>query len=828
MTALERQHSDWVGTALPPAAAALATITSASALTGVISGWSWFSYVVVAVVLVSCTGLALRSLRLPPAAVGLSQLAVLFLLITGMFTTEGILAVIPGPSALGELGDVLATAGSQIKTGLPPVDATPPILCLVTIGIGMVAILVDTLAVAVAAPAASGLVLLCLYAVPASLADELLPWWTFALGATAFAGLMAVDGNHRHRAWRGRGTSVGRSPEAASAPSAVVVIALSLGLFVGATFTAIGTVGQLPGQTPGESKSYRGGLGINPFTSMRGLLTDRGTTEVFRVRGLDGQRRLLRAFTLDTYDASETWKLDQRMRAGVPANGALPRSLGDNGGRAVSPIRIEPVNWKDHWVPVYGHPRDIAGIDDSWFYDNVSGTVYSTSAQRPPAYTLTAVLPDPTAKQLRQADVDTSGLPAEYTRISGIDDRVRRLTDKITDGERSRFDKAQALYQHLTGDGGFIYDTKTAPRSDDNALADFLINGKRGYCEQFASSMAVMLRLEGIPSRIAIGFTAGTQVGDYTSITTRDAHAWVEVYFGEKYGWVPFDPTPLADGRGADQPHLESTGPDAGGPNPADDLDNQRQAPNEQDPVGVEPDAPDAGSGEQTSLAQAPGWARWATLPFMLIAVLLSAATVLVARRTSELRTRAELAEDAEKLSIARQWLPIATAGAWLVCVWLVGWMASWWIALALLVVVGALAAPAMSREVQRGRRLHAVTMREPSAPDAAWHELIDECADREAPISSSDTVRASARRLAADHQLDDEGKEHLRTVVGVLERSWYGGGEVTDERFAAAFEGLRQSLNRGAPLSVRAKLLPRSILNRRHTWNSGPFAKRK
>ncbi len=69
--------------------------------------------------------------------------------------------------------------------------------------------------------------------------------------------------------------------------------------------------------------------------------------------------------------------------------------------------------------------------------------------------------------------------------------------------------------------------------------------------------MAVMLRSLDIPARVAVGFTSGYRDGDVRTITSRDAHAWVEVHFGE-FGWVSFDPTPLADGRGYVPSYLDN------------------------------------------------------------------------------------------------------------------------------------------------------------------------------------------------------------------------------------------------------------------------------
>ena len=78
----------------------------------------------------------------------------------------------------------------------------------------------------------------------------------------------------------------------------------------------------------------------------------------------------------------------------------------------------------------------------------------------------------------------------------------------------------------------------------ESPYAAFLFKTKTGFCQHFAGAMAALLRFNGIPARVALGFATGRRAKDGTFVVSRtDAHAWVEVYFPQ-VGWVPFDPTP--------------------------------------------------------------------------------------------------------------------------------------------------------------------------------------------------------------------------------------------------------------------------------------------
>ncbi|MGW5719300.1 transglutaminase family protein [Amycolatopsis sp. NPDC003865] len=809
------QHplSAWRGSLLAPAAAGIATLCAATSVTSVVSGLAWFGYLFVAVLLIAATGLALRSLQVPTVLVGLGQLVVLLFLITGAFTTHGILQVIPGPEAFGEIGNTLSAAAEQIRVGLPPVEGSQPILCLVTILIGLVAVLVDTLTVAAAAPAATGLVLLCVYAVPAALSEEMLPWWTFLLGGAAFAGLLAVDGNHRHRRWRTR-EAPGRSGKQGvlSAPVAVVAAAIVLGLFGGA-ITWVGTVGRIPfgngGDGPGAGS---GGFGIQPFTELRGMLDQGANRELFKVRGLGTDRRLLRAMTLDTYYPNKGWGLhdEGRSQQGVPVGPQLPPAPGDDGTGAARRIDVEPASWRDNWLPVYGAPRVIDGAANGYLYDQVSGTVFTTRSEAPPAYTEYASLKEPTAPELR-ATPRVDDLPPRYTQLDRVDERVRAKTEQLIAGESNDFDRASAIWRYFTAQNGFVYDTKTAPANDADALADFILNGKRGFCEQFASAMAVMLRVAGIPSRVAIGFTPGVQVNDYLSITTQDAHAWVEAYFGGK-GWVTFDPTPLSDGRGITPSYLQAGTQDGNQP------DDTQVAPSTVQSSAAPTGAPR--DTEQNQQAQGPQTTDEGTPAFVwvLVGVLVALAvlaTVLVV--VGGRRRRPDREPAATGLgAVLKNWLPLIAAALWVAVLGVLTWLVAWWFSLIVVLLLAGLLGPSAARDVGRRRRLQEIVAQRPGAADAAWSELRAECADRGLPIPPSDTVRVAGQKLAAKHHLDDEGRDGLRTVIGVVEKSWYGEDGHPDPTLPSAFDHLRRSLHRNAPLSWKGRLFPRSLFRSR------------
>ncbi len=164
-----------------------------------------------------------------------------------------------------------------------------------------------------------------------------------------------------------------------------------------------------------------------------------------------------------------------------------------------------------------------------------AGTTYTIVSRRP-NFTVAALR---ASKGALPADVGRKYLPLP----GNLSARVRALAAELTANAPTSYDKAAALRDYLLT---MPYDYYPPPQPPGSETVDnFVFVDKRGVCEQFATSLAVMLRVLGIPARLVAGYGAGqyNSLSGYYTVRASDAHAWVEAYF-PGYGWVPFDPTP--------------------------------------------------------------------------------------------------------------------------------------------------------------------------------------------------------------------------------------------------------------------------------------------
>jgi len=203
--------------------------------------------------------------------------------------------------------------------------------------------------------------------------------------------------------------------------------------------------------------------------------------------------------------------------------------------------------------------------------DAVVNTDGSAEVSRDPSrnqeYDVRSYSPDPTATALAGAEASYPGPIASGVTINGrrvpawgtvggdpetfdgvLDPRLVAASDDAwvkSDASKAKTQYAAvlALEQYFRS-APFTYTQTPRYKGDMPVLAEFMLETPRGYCQMFSGAMAFVLRMHGIPARVAVGFTEGTQSrADHYVVKDRNAHAWVESYF-PGYGWLPFEPTP--------------------------------------------------------------------------------------------------------------------------------------------------------------------------------------------------------------------------------------------------------------------------------------------
>lgn len=190
-------------------------------------------------------------------------------------------------------------------------------------------------------------------------------------------------------------------------------------------------------------------------------------------------------------------------------------------------------------------------------YYNTAGEIFmARQVQAGDRYRLTAELPVQ-GEALRGAairgdlteDLDWPAIQAEYTALPrGIDPEVYQLVEEITRDTYSAYDRAVAIRQYLARNMRYTLDAEYPPPGRD-FVSHFLLDTREGYCSYFGTAMAVLGRMAGLPTRYAEGYLVRPGDDGTATLTGYDAHAWAEVYF-RGVGWVPFDATGGAAGRG--------------------------------------------------------------------------------------------------------------------------------------------------------------------------------------------------------------------------------------------------------------------------------------
>jgi hypothetical protein len=563
-------------------AAAVATLLGAVALTPVYTSAAWLPPVLAVVLTVLAGGLLLRAAgpalwaRLVPGRgpsdrvtalgvtlVPLGQLALVLCVLTALFAPgRAVLGVVPTTRSVEQLAGVLADGTAEMQEQATPALPLTGLLALTAVFVGLLAVLVDLVSVAGRQASLAGLGLLVLYCVPVATV-------TGAIGLIALAapaaglGLLLWTDQRRRLAESGR--TVSRSGGAGGlAALRIGGMALVAGIVVGSLVPTVAEGSFASGL--GGGKGGATGTSLDPVAAMAGQLTLPEPIDELRVETSVEEPGHLRAVALDEYDNVSGWTLSNlRGEESIAGDDRLAPLPQRQSSRQVS-ATIEVLQHDDRFLPVPFSPLSVrmdGDGDEDWLFDPVTGTVFGrevTTGGR--SYTVIAIEPRPTLAQLSAARplAPSSQIQQEFTALPLLDPRVTDLVTEVTAGAGTPYTRVRAIQEFLTDRAnGFTYSLSTASGTSGDDLVDFL-QLRRGYCEQYAGAMAVMVRAAGVPARVALGYTPGTEQEDGSRlITSDDAHAWVEAYF-ENLGWVPFDPTPIARDRAVDLPWAPRAG----------------------------------------------------------------------------------------------------------------------------------------------------------------------------------------------------------------------------------------------------------------------------
>jgi len=233
----------------------------------------------------------------------------------------------------------------------------------------------------------------------------------------------------------------------------------------------------------------------------------------------------------------------------IGINPATPRSSAWRGQNVRYRVALEPFGSRVFFV--IPEAREIEGKYRSIRTDSTGSIFNADNSRAVTNYAVTSEIP-PAMPEHLQPFGDPGVSEIVYRQYQNLDPRIRELAKQITADQKTAFLKASAIELYLSSNYQYTLQLPVVPPKDP--VANFLFERKVGHCEYFASSMVMMLRTIGIPSRLVNGFR-GAEYNDLTGsyiVRAKNAHSWVEAYF-PGYGWYTFDPTPASsatsDGR---------------------------------------------------------------------------------------------------------------------------------------------------------------------------------------------------------------------------------------------------------------------------------------
>jgi transglutaminase-like putative cysteine protease len=642
-------------------ASAVAVLLASLALAPLLEGLWWFWPSIAVVAAVALAGAAVRVVRAPAPLQPLAQAVALLVTLVVLFAGESARwGLLPGPAAITALRELAASGRAFAEQTVAPAGFDPGLQLLIVAGVGLVALVVDTLAVGLDLPGLTLAPLGALFVVAWAIGGGSAPWQAFVVVGLAWLLVLAATQRDRVTAW-GAGARPG-SPLVAFGIGALAVL---LALASGGLTALRGPVDPIANLGIGTGQ---GTLALDAMVSLRRSLVENDTRVVLTFASTAPTPDYLRLAVLEAFDG-EQWRaagepvLGPRAPVAPAGSGAASGSLveyrldvGPLTGTTV-PSPSGTIASLNDWPVAFDQRTSLPVRTDG---DTIEGERIGLVAA---ASVLDADQLDSASRLRAPGDqLDPANL-ADPTPLVGRE--LGALAREVTDGASTPYEVAIALQRWFTADGGFTYSTAIEGGSDGDALAAFL-DERVGYCEQFAATMALMARSLGIPARVVVGFTQGRREGPEWVVRGTDAHAWPELWMGSA-GWVRFEPTPGAATTTTPQyarETVENAGPSAAPPSASADagagVDRQEDIPED---FGANA----AGDGGSTSDPRL----MLLLAPLVLLLMLLPAAARMARRRRRLARGDGEaaFAEVADTVADLGHTVPDATPRAMLAAV---------------------------------------------------------------------------------------------------------------------------------------------------------------
>ncbi len=713
-----------------------ATLAAVLGLTTLTVTAGWIGIAVWTCIAVAVTGIGLRRLTSRGILVVLGQVILVGWLVVAVFAGDRLTWGFPGSSAFGRLGELFQDCVDVMQKYAAPIPTTRGVELALVLGVSVLALLVDYLAVTRSAPAAAGLPLLTAFLTAAANSGSSLHPFYFVLAALLWLVLVSRQGRWSVRRWSTTVASP-RSPTNSqdvesdalggfgTSARQLGVVALVAAVALPAILPHLPTRFILDGVGHSDTAVGRGGrVGFNSTLDLTRSLQDGTQNPVLTYRTTSpGTPPPLRVVVTSDY-------VDGEWRA---RPSGTPRAQDLAAASLISPQvavtdRILTVQSNGLEPPHVATPQPVVGADfgnTSWGADPRTNDLYVRS--RTDSFSLTYREVNVTPAQLE------SGIPGgasgqgdpEIAASLLLDQAsaplVTRLADEVTAAAQAKtaYGTAVAIQDWLRTGGGFTYSLQLVNPALDangtivgNPLSAFLVS-RQGYCVQFASAMVMMARAKGIPARMAIGFLPGSSSEGLYTVRAADAHSWPELYFPGA-GWLRFEPTPASRTGTAPAYTSVPTG-EAGNTNTRGGVDDQGN------PIVAPSAAPRDNGGIQDTTA--PGGAT---------------SSVPLADRI----------------------------GAW--------FQNGPHLALMALVLglLGTLVLPLTERVVHRRRRLRAANRAE--LAEAQWQELVSRLRDLGLSPPAGGTLRQWSHHYSREAYLDDDAEESMGQVVATLERTRY------------------------------------------------------